>query len=181
MDENNNMDAPVVPETPEVEVDNPETPQEPENPDETEVDPEKEELRRKLEESESKRKQLFERLQKKETPETPGLTATDAILISRANIDVEDVERVVKFAKDEGITIKEALANNELKAILAVRSEERTTAAVTHTRSPRGVTKQTGEDLLRRAEKTGEVPETDDGMRNLAEARMARAKARRHR
>lgn len=83
----------------------------------------------------------------------------------------------MKFAKDEGISIPEALKNSELKAILDVRAEERRTASATQTRSARGVARPTGEDLLRKAEKTGELPSSSEDMTALAEARIARKRA----
>lgn len=106
-----------------------------------------------------------------------NLSTTDAILIAKSNIEMEDVERVVKFAKDEGLTVSEALRNSELRAILDVRADERRTAQATQTRSARGSAPQSGEDMLSKAENTGEVPATDEGMRAITEARMARKKA----
>jgi hypothetical protein len=81
---------------------------------------------------------------------------------------------VQEFASYKKLSIAEALNHQTLKTILADKAEERRTARATETRSPRGIAKSSGEDILRKAEREGEVPETQDGLRALVEARMAR-------
>ena len=68
------------------------------------------------------------------------------------------------------ISIKEAY--NRYKPVLDVRTEERTTAQVTNTKGgARGTNKISGEELLLKAERGAGVPDTDEGMKALAEAR----------
>jgi hypothetical protein len=166
--ENENMDVQEVPETPEtVEETTEETEQSPE------ADLEKEELRQKLEESESKRRQLIERLKKTPKPEI-SLSNMDVLALAKASVDAEDMDEVIEFAKFKKISVSEALKNPTLKTILNDKAEERKTAQATQTRSPRGTTKTSGEDLLRKAELSGEVPTTDEGIQAIIKARMDR-------
>lgn len=98
---------------------------------------------------------------------SPSLSTLDSIAIIRANVADEDIERVERFAKSEGITIREALANSELKAILTVRAEERETAAATNTGAVRrGATVVSAERLIQDAQ-SGKLPETDADIERL--------------
>ena len=127
------------------------------------------------------------RWEKPATPATPtepskeekGLSALDAVLIAKADVAAEDIDEVIEFANYRKLTIADALKNKTLKTILDERTEERRTAQATQIKgSPRGTTKVTGEDLLKKAEETGEVPETEEGMAMLHEARMAKREAK---
>jgi hypothetical protein len=89
----------------------------------------------------------------------------------------DDIERVERFAKLEGIEISEALKNPDLQAILANREEQRKTADATNVSgSRRGSTKVSPETILDDFEK-GNAPEKDEDIMKLAEARIARKKA----
>lgn len=110
-------------------------------------------------------------------PTQDSLSPKDALLLAKAEVSLEDVDEVVEYAKYRKIAIGDALKDPTLKAILSTRVEERKTAAATHTRGgARGASKVTGEDLLRKAEATGEVPEDPQKIREIVEARMARRK-----
>lgn len=155
-------------ETPEAEVEA-ETPQ---------TDAEKEQLKSRLEELEKKNKQLYERAKKAESSskkDNDGLSNKDVLFLAKATIHEDDVDSLVTFARKMGMDM--ASAYQEYKPILDVKAEQRRTASATQTRGGRGSAKVTGEDLLQKAEKTGEIPETDDGMRAIAEARLARRMA----
>ncbi len=169
------LDAPEVLETPEAEE---------EQPEETldEPDEDIEALRAKAakaDDLEQKNKQLFARLKKQdESVETPSTLSTkDVLALTGAGISVEDFDEVERVSKILGKPIHEALNDTTLKTILATRAEERRTAAATEIKSPRGTAKSTGEDLLRKAEKSGEVPDTTEGMKDLAKARLDRRRA----
>jgi hypothetical protein len=128
--------------------------------------------RAKLAEAENKRlKTELEAAKKKpQTPEKQGgeVTFKDTFSLVQANVHADDVDRVVKFAKDEGLTVSEALKNDELKAILSVRVEHRKTAEVANTTgSKRTTAKVSDEQLVEKAERGEDVdPEL------LADARM---------
>lgn len=184
---NDNQDEPQVLET-EVEVR--EVPVEDETPEEEPVeleviedddqtDEEREELQRKIAELEKKNRQLFERAKKQEVKrEEPALSAKDLLALQGASVSEDDLDEVIDFARYKKVSISEALKTQTLKTILAERAEERRTAQATETKSPRGIAKQTGEDLLRKAEATGEVPLTQKGLEDLVMARLMRKKNR---
>ena len=129
-------------------------------------------------ELEEKNKQLFERAKKAEAakkvePSNDNLSTRDVLALTEAKISSQDFDEVVRVAQILNKPVSEALQDKTLKTILETRAEERRSAAATNTgRSPRGTSTQSGADLLRRAETTGEVPESADGLRALAEARL---------
>ncbi len=130
-------------------------------------------------EAEAKKwKAIAKRHSKPKVEEAPqpanGLSPRDFLALKDSNITADDFDEVQDFAKYKGIPIAEALGHPTLKNILNDRAEERRTARATETKSPRGLAKTSSEDMLRKAESSGEVPETMEGMRALAEARMAR-------
>lgn len=114
----------------------------------------------------------------KEVPSTDkqGLATADLLAIMSAKVHEDDVERVERFAKSEGISIKDALKNSELKAILNVRQEERATAVATNIATTRRTaTKPTGEALLEKAS-AGQLPDSDDEIAALMAAKQKAAK-----
>lgn len=104
--------------------------------------------------------------------ETKGLADKDVIFLAKADIHQDDVDEVVSYAQKMGVSVAEA--HKFYTPILKERAEFRQTAAATQTRGGRGSKPTTGEDLLSKAEKTGEIPNTDEGMAALVQARMAR-------
>ena len=154
-----------------------------ETPSESEVTAEElAELRRKAalaDELEPKNKQLFERLKKAESAKTKvpsnedGLSTKDVLYLAKADIHAEDVDEVLDYAKKMKVTVAEA--HKFYKPILTERTEERRTANASHTKGgARGTSKVSGDELLRKAEQTGEVPESAEGLQNLFAARMER-------
>jgi hypothetical protein len=108
---------------------------------------------------------------KPETKVEPSqeLSAKDALLLAKANVDLEDVDEVIDFAKYRKITIAEALQNNTLKAILTDSQEKRKTALATQTSGTRKTTAPTIEALTEKAQK-GELSESE--IDKLVELRM---------
>lgn len=108
-------------------------------------------------------------------PSQDGLAENDIIFLAKTDIHDDDIRDVVKWARNDGVSVKEAF--NAYKPILDARKEERNTALATNTKgSARGTSKVSGEDILRKAQSTGEVPDTDEGMMKLAEARFMAGK-----
>lgn len=135
----------------------------------------------KADELEKKNRQLYERLKKKEEEaslSTNGLSTRDTLALIEAKITDEELSEVEEFARYKKLSIADALKSPTLKAILAERKEEARTARATEVKSPRGVAKNTGEDILRKAEKTGEVPEGMDELKAMLEARLLRKKSK---
>jgi hypothetical protein len=108
---------------------------------------------------------------KPETKVEPSqeLSAKDALLLAKANVDLEDVDEVIDFAKYRKITIAEALQNNTLRAILTDSQEKRKTALATQTSGTRKTTTPSLEALTEKAQK-GELSESE--IDKLVELRM---------
>lgn len=110
--------------------------------------------------------------QKAEAPKAQNddLSQADLIFLAKADIHEDDINDVTKWAKNNGMSVKEAY--QQYKPILDTRVQERQTAQATATKGARGVKPKTGEDLLQKARQTGEVPESSDGMRDIIRARL---------
>lgn len=107
-----------------------------------------------------------------------ALSPKDYLALSEAKVSSEDFDEVMEFAAFKKLSVSEALKNPTLKTLLSDRAEERKTAAATQTRAAaRGAKPTTGQDLLDKVRRTGELPDSDDGMRAIAEARLAARKA----
>lgn len=93
------------------------------------------------------------------TKTTQTLSHKDTIVLAKADVHEEDIERVIIFAQSEGLTVADALKNDELKAILKIRNEKRASAEASNTQPQRRTTpKVTGDELVAKLKK-GEVPE----------------------
>lgn len=139
-----------------------------------------EELRARLAKAEeygNNQKTRAEKAEKK-AKEAPPVASTDGKMsladshaLLKADVHEDDIDRVEKFAKSEGISIKDALKNDELKAILAVRGEKRTTAnAANISNVRRGPSKISDEALVDNASK-GKLPDSDDEIDRLIAAK----------
>lgn len=85
----------------------------------------------------------------------------------------EDVDEVIEFSKFKKISIAEAKQHPAMQSFLKTRMEERKTAEVANTGGGRrAVSKNTDADILEKA-MTGHLPESDDDIKRLAEARLA--------
>lgn len=102
-----------------------------------------------------------------------NLSTNDILFLSKNPIHDEDIQTLIDYAKFKKIDLRSAY--NEYKPILDVKDEQRKTANVTMTgKTQRGFSKVTGEDLLAKAEATGEVPDDTEGLNKLFMARQAR-------
>lgn len=123
-------------------------------------------------ENQKKRAEKAEAKAKTSKVSTPSLSAKDFLAIKDANLAAEDYDEVQEYANFKKITIAEALGTQTMKTILAERAEERRTAQASATRSPRGTSKPSGEQLLQRARSTGTLPDDDSQMADLFNARL---------
>lgn len=102
-----------------------------------------------------------------------GFSPKDYLALNESKVSTEDFDEVVRIAKILNKPISDALKDPTMKVILDTRAEERRTAQATAIKGgARGSTRNTGEDLLREAEELGKFPETAEGMRALAQARL---------
>jgi len=110
----------------------------------------------------------------KDSKNNDSLSSYDMLAILAAKVDEEDTDRVIKFAKDEGISVREALKNPELKAILDVRAEQRDTAAAANTTNVRRGPSKTPDDVLISNASKGKLPESDEEIARLVAAKSKR-------
>lgn len=118
---------------------------------------------------------------KKPAPKPPEktdyqLTPMDAVALGKSDVHDEDYSLVTKWAQQNGMSVIDALKDDDLKVILDSHAEKRRTAEIANTGGPRGGKTATGSELLAKAESTGEVPDTDEGMTALAAARLEKLK-----
>ena len=115
---------------------------------------------------------------KVEAPKAPlesgTLSSSDLLAVMKADVHEDDMDRVERFAKSEGLSIKDSLKNPELKAILSLRAEQRSTASGANISNVRrGATKITDEVLIANAN-AGKLPESDEDIERLIKAKSKR-------
>lgn len=112
----------------------------------------------------------------KPSAEKSELSPKDYLALTENQVSSDDFDEVIRVSKILDKPISEALKDKTMKQILSDRKEERATANASQTSSrQRSVSNETkGEDLLRHAESTGEIPEDDEGLRKIFQAKMAR-------
>lgn len=104
-------------------------------------------------------------------PKGDSLSSMDTIALINAKVATDDIPEVVDYAKLKGISIAEALETPIVKTLLKESNEERATANATNTGpTRRGSQKPTAGNMLDKASKTGELPESDEDMAALADA-----------
>ena len=101
------------------------------------------------------------------------LSTLDTIALVKSNVEDDDIEEIVNYANYKGISVRDALKDNVVKAIINDRSEERRTAEATNTTNARRSNAKLSEDsLLQNARSGGKLPDSDADMQRLAEAHM---------
>lgn len=97
---------------------------------------------------------------KKSKPTSDDLTQKDFLVLAKADVDEEDVEEVIEFAKFKKLSVSDALKNDSLKAILEDRSEKRKSAATAAARPQRqGQQKVTDDTVLDKALNKDQLPD----------------------
>lgn len=131
----------------------------------------------KVDELEDKNKKLYARLKKepKEEKVDSSITAKDVLILTGAGYThEEDIETIEKWAKFNGVSIKDALNDSILKTVLVTKQEERKTALATSSKGgARGSHTPSIDTILSDANK-GKLPESDQDITRLAEARIAK-------
>ena len=108
----------------------------------------------------------------------PKMSLPDIMAINKANVHEDDIEKVEKFAKSEGITIKEALKNEELKAILDLRQEKRNTADASNVNNSRRQAVKVDDETLISNANNGKLPEDDGDIERLISAKSNKKRNR---
>ena len=113
------------------------------------------------------RAEKAEKVKKEE--KTSELSTKDILYLAKSDIHADDLADVLEWAKFKNISVSEA--HNALKGTLDVRNEERKTAEAANTGASRPSSQVSGESLLEKA-KQGQVPEKDEDIDKIVEARM---------
>lgn len=123
--------------------------------------------------AEAEKKALEVELAKAKQTPSDSLTAKDVLALSSEGITQgEDVEFAEKWAKFNGKSVSDTLQDPTFKSIMEKRQEERKTASATQTKGgAKGVSKITGEELLRKASK-GEFPESEEDINKMLDAKF---------
>lgn len=110
---------------------------------------------------------------KKAAPQADGLTTSDILAITRAQINEEDLDEVLEYAKFKKTSVSEALKSSILRATLAEKSEERTSAQAVNTGGGRRANNGaiSDERLMADAAK-GMLPDSDADIARIARLRL---------
>jgi hypothetical protein len=101
------------------------------------------------------------------------LSTPDTLAIVRNNVHEDDVEEVIEYAKFKNVSVAEVLKSGVMKTLLAEKEEMRRTANATNTGKTRtGVSKPSADKLLEKARTSGELPESDEDLTQLVNARL---------
>ena len=109
----------------------------------------------------------------KQTTSTPNLSVKDLTALVKANVNEDDYDDIFDYAKLKKISVAEALRTPIIQTLLSEKEESRKTAQATATGS--NISRPTPEDasiLLARAKRTGEIPDSDEALRKMVEARL---------
>ena len=111
----------------------------------------------------------------KSTVSTGNLSAQDLLALTKANIEADDLDEVLDYAKYKDVSISEALKSSVVKATIAEKVEHRNSAAAVNTGTSRRANSAGLSDdrLVSDAEK-GIMPESDADIARLARLRFLR-------
>ena len=102
------------------------------------------------------------------------LSPVDIIAISKANIEAEDIEDVIDYAKYKGISLVEALKSPVVQATISQKNELRKTAQATSTGSVRRGTSQVSDAQLLENARKGILPDSDADLDRLTSLQVNR-------
>lgn len=100
------------------------------------------------------------------------LSPIDIIALTKANIDTEDINEVLDYAKYKGISISEALKSPVVKATIAEKSEQRNVALATNTGGAKRTSGRISDETLMANANKGNLPESDADIDRLIKAKM---------
>jgi len=115
-----------------------------------------------------------------EQPKEKGdLSPKDYLALNEAKVSSEDLDEVFSYASYKKLSVTEALKDKTMQTILKEKAEERATAEAVRMKGTKPpVSVNTGDKLLSQAEGSELVPDDDEGIASLAEARFnSRAKS----
>jgi len=98
------------------------------------------------------------------------LSQKDLLAVMKADVNSEDLDEVVDYAKLKGISVTEALKTPMIKSILEQKAEERQTADATNVKGQKRKTAQVSTDTLLENANKGKFPENDEDLARLIKA-----------
>lgn len=105
------------------------------------------------------------------------LSPVDIIAISKANIEAEDIDDVLRYAKFEGISIVEALKSDITQAILSKKHELRQSAQATNTGTSRRGSSTISDAKLLSDFSKGILPDSDTDLDRLTSLQVNRKRS----
>ena len=114
----------------------------------------------------------------KEVKSESSQTSTkDLMALMENKVSTDDISDVEEYAKFKKVSFSDALKSPILKAILADKTEKRNSANATSTGSTKkSPSKLSDEALFERAEKTGQLPDSDEDLQRLVEFQTRKKK-----
>lgn len=107
------------------------------------------------------------------------LSSRDTIALINAKVtEPEDIDEVMEWARFKKIPVSEALKSETIKARLNEKTEQRKVALATNTGASRRTTTKITPDVIVEKASRGELPDSEEGMAQLAQARLNQRKAR---
>jgi hypothetical protein len=102
------------------------------------------------------------------TVDTGNLSQTDLLALAKLDIHEDDLDDVIKWAKNDGVSVREAYTS--YKPMLDTRSQQRQTAQATEVKSARGKKPETNEAIIEKAS-SGDLKPTEENIAALVKAR----------
>lgn len=109
-----------------------------------------------------------------EKSEMAGITTAELYSLVKANVPDDDTESVKRYARSNGMTITEALKEDECKAILKVRGEHRKTQEAANTGAAKAGKLKVSDDVLEANASKGILPQDDAGILRLAKLKAGK-------
>lgn len=103
---------------------------------------------------------------------TGELSTLDIIALSKANIEDEDLDDVLDYAKYKKTSVREALKSSILKSTLAEKAEMRKSAQAVNTGSTRKASGQVSDERLLADARKGMLPDSESDIAKLARLRF---------
>jgi len=105
------------------------------------------------------------------TPKTSELSSKDLLALMKAEVNEEDVDEVIDYAKYKGISVAEALKTGVIKTSLAEKVEQRKVADATNTGVSKRSSAKLADDVLLSNASKGIMPDNDEDLSRLLDLR----------
>jgi hypothetical protein len=104
--------------------------------------------------------------------QTEQLSVKDSYALVKADVNEEDIEDVIEYAKFKKITIAEALKSNVVKSMLAEKDEFRKSQEASTTANTRKAQAKVTPDVILENARKGKLGDSEEEIRALFRARM---------